>query len=353
MGRRAPGGGSAWVMASRRSPGDSAAIPDHFDGRRFRNPTLRHPFAPGFRDVLRMLRERRAAWPAAVANVGVPRLHEPRGPDDIGLTFVGHATFVIQLPRLTILTDPMWSERASPVRWWGPKRVRPPGVPLADLPDIDVIVLSHNHYDHLDIATLQALQRRFSPTVLVPRGVRPLVASIGFDDVRELDWWDAAQVGSDVHVTFTPAQHASGRSPFDRNRSLWGGYYIRQHGRSVYFGGDGGYSTHFADIGRRLGAPDIAMLGIGSYEPRWFMQPVHMNPAEAVAAHKDLGADVSIGMHFGTFQLSAEALDQPRWDLAEAIANEGGPSDDFVVLHEGETRIFPSRRSDGAAPGAR
>lgn len=318
---------------------------DHFNGKRFVNPTLAQPFSPGFPSVWRMLRERRTPWPAAVANQGVPRLDDPLGPDDVGLTFVGHATFLIQLPQLTILTDPMWSERASPVRWWGPKRVRPPGVGLADLPAIDVIVLSHNHYDHLDIRTLQELRRRHTPTVLVAAGDGARIASLGFEDVHELDWWDGVQVRPDVHITFTPAQHASGRSPFDRNRSLWGGYYIRRPGRSVYFGGDGGYSTHFAEIGRRLGAPDIAMLGIGSYEPRWFMQPVHMNPAEALVAHQDLGAQLSIGMHFGTFQLSAEGIDQPKQDLAAALERARGLADAFVVLHEGETRIYPATRS--------
>lgn len=327
-------------------------MPDHYDGKRFRNPTLADPFSPGFGDVVRMLRERRAKWPAAVANVGVPRLDALLGPGDVAVTFVGHATFLIQLPQLTILTDPMWSERASPVRWWGPKRVRPPGVPFDDLPNIDVIALSHNHYDHLDIPTLKALQRRFSPTVLVAAGDRALVESVGFSDVHELDWWDGAQVRPDVHLTFTPAQHASGRSLFDRNRSLWGGYFVRHGGGSVYFGGDGGYSTHFAEIGRRLGAPDLALLGIGSYAPRWFMQPVHMDPAEAVVAHKDLGAKWSIGMHFGTFQLSSEGLDQPRLELLAALASEEGCGDAFDVLHEGETRIYPAPRTDGAGTTA-
>ncbi len=220
--------------------------------------------------------------------------------------------------------------------------MRKPGVAFEDLPKIDIILLSHNHYDHLDVATLTRLRERFGPTVLVAAGDRRLLGPLGFEDIRELDWWDEIQINDTLEVTFVPAQHFSARGLFDRQKSLWGGYMIRSCGRRVYFAGDTGYSTHFSDINTRLGPPDIAMLGIGAYEPRWFMRPIHMNPAEAVRAHQDLGSRQSIGMHFGTFQLTAEAIDQPQADLERALSESGIPESEFVTLDEGETRIYPA-----------
>jgi L-ascorbate metabolism protein UlaG (beta-lactamase superfamily) len=315
-------------------------LSDHFDGGRFFNPTLPKGGSPTLRSVVKMLREPRSRWPAWVENKGGPRLDAKLAADDVAITFVNHATFLIQAGGLAMLTDPVWSKRASPFRAIGPKRVRAPGVAFENLPAIDLVLLSHNHYDHLDVATLTRLLQRFAPTVLAAAGDARLVGPLGFEDVRELDWWDEIQINDALKVTFVPAQHFSARGLFDRRKSLWGGYMIESRGRRVYFGGDTGYASHFADIKARLGAPDIAMLGIGSYEPRWFMQPMHMNPAEAVRAHRDLGARQSIGMHFGTFQLSAEAIEQPQADLALALRADGIPESAFVTLHEGETRIF-------------
>ena len=185
-----------------------------------------------------------------------------------------------------------------------------------------------------------AAAERFAPTVFAADGDARLVVPLGFKEVHELDWWDDVQFNDVLKVTFVPAQHFSARGLFDRRKSLWGGYMIESQGRRIYFGGDTGYSTHFSDIKARLGPPDIAMLGIGAYEPRWFMKPIHMNPAEAVCAHRDLGVKQSIGMHFGTFQLTTEAIDQPREDLARALSDSGIPESQFIVLHEGETRVF-------------
>jgi L-ascorbate metabolism protein UlaG (beta-lactamase superfamily) len=315
-------------------------LSDHFDGRRFLNPTLPKGFAHSRREVLRMLRAPRSPWPTWVENRGVPRVDEKLGAEEIAITFVNHATFLIQTGGVAILTDPIWSERASPFRRIGPKRVRAPGIPFADLPAIDIVLISHNHYDHLDIATLARLRRRFAPTVLAAAGDGRHIAPLGFTRVHELDWWEQVRFGDTLAVTFVPAQHFSARGLFDRQKSLWGGYMIESRGRRIYFGGDSGYSTHFADIGSRLGSPDIAMLGIGAYEPRWFMRPVHMNPAEAVRAHRDLGSRHSIGMHFGTFQLTTEAIGQPQTDLEHALAASGTAEGEFITLHEGETRIY-------------
>ncbi|HUI94925.1 MAG TPA: MBL fold metallo-hydrolase [Xanthobacteraceae bacterium] len=312
---------------------------DHFDGKRYFNPTLPHGFQHSRRTVIKMMREPRAPWPAWVDNKGVPRLDAPLRGGEIAVTFVNHATFLIQTGGATLLTDPVWSERASPFRRLGPRRVRHPGVAFKDLPRIDLVLLSHNHYDHLDVATLRQLRRRFGPTVLAAVGDGRLLAPLGFPHLHELDWWDDVHVDG-LKITFVPAQHFSARGLFDRRRSLWGGYVVETPTRRVYFGGDTGYSTHFSDIRARLGAPDVALLGIGAYEPRWFMRPVHMNPAEAVRAHRDLGARASIGMHFGTFQLTAEAIDAPADALKRALADSRLAESEFVTLHEGETRIY-------------
>jgi len=312
---------------------------DHFDGKRFFNPTVPGGYRPTYRSIFKMLRTPRSPWPRFVENKGKPRLDAKLDPGDVAITFVNHATFLIQLDGMTILADPVWSERVSMLSWAGPRRVRKPGVTFEDLPRIDLILLSHNHYDHFDAPTLRRLQRRFSPPIAVAAGDAPLARRLGFSDVRELDWWDKTTVGG-LKITFVPTQHSSARGLFDRQRSLWGGYMIQSGARRVCFGGDAAYSTHFSAIRARLGAPDIAILGIGAYEPRWFMAPIHMNPAEAVRAHRDLGARHSIGMHFGTFQLTPEPIDQPKIDLTAALAQSGVSDRDFVTLEEGETRIY-------------
>lgn len=290
-----------------------------------------------------MMRDRRAKWPAWVANTATPSLREKLAVDEAALTFVNHATFLIQINGINILTDPVWSRRASPFTWLGPGRVRAPGVRIEELPNIDLILISHNHYDHLDVKTLRRLNRTFTPKILVPLGNGGLVASTGGSDVIELDWWESVEIAAGCVISLAPAQHGSNRGMFDRHKSLWGSYMVSTGARRVYFGGDSGYSAHYAEIQRRLGPPDLALLGIGAYEPRWFMRAIHMNPAEAVSAHRDLGSKQSVGMHFGTFRLSGEAIDQPQRDLAHAMAAAGVPEKEFVTLNQGETRIFGRR----------
>lgn len=211
---------------------------------------------------------------------------------------------------------------------------------LDNLPNIDLILLSHNHYDHLDKTTLKELNKRFAPLVLVPVGDKKLLESFGIENIRELDWWESVSMGAGTKITFTPQQHSSARGLFDRDKSLWGGFFIQHDERTLYFAGDGGYSTHFKEIQRRLGSPEIAIPGIAAYTPGFFMKAIHTSPAEAVIAHKDLGAKQSIGMHFGTFQLSSEAFGQPVEDLKKALKKEGVPEDQFITLQEGETKTF-------------
>ena len=286
---------------------------DHFDGRRFRNPV--GPAPQPFTAVPRMLLERRTPWPS---HIEVPPRHPPSldGADAV-VTFIGHATFLIQTGAGNILTDPMYSQRAGPLNVFGPRRVRPPAVRFEDLPSISIVLLSHNHYDHCDLRTLRMLAERFDPMVLTPWGNGALVRSAGITRVEELDWWQAASASA-LPITLTPAQHFSARTPFDRNRALWGGFILVAGRARIFFAGDTAYAPFFIEIPRRLGDIDLALLPIGAYEPRWFMQAVHMNPAEAVQAHLDLRAAASIGMHFGAFQLTTEGIDEPLRRLEEA-----------------------------------
>ncbi|HJQ19192.1 MAG TPA: MBL fold metallo-hydrolase [Gemmatimonadaceae bacterium] len=286
-----------------------------------------------FRNVPRLMVTRRERWPHRV-DVTPQRPPAPAGAHDAVITFIGHATFLIQSSQGNVLTDPMFSKRASPVPFLGPRRVHVPGVRLEDLPRIDVVLLSHNHYDHLDLRTLRRLGERFEPLVITPSRNGELVRKAGVDKVEELAWWQPSRRAA-FPVTCAPAEHFSARTPFDRNRALWGSFVFELAGRRMYFAGDTGYSEHFRMIRARLGRPDVAFLPIGAYEPRWFMKDIHMNPAEAVQAHLDLEARRSIAMHFGTFQLTPEAIDAPVRELRNALETRHVDTEAFRTLTPG------------------
>jgi L-ascorbate metabolism protein UlaG (beta-lactamase superfamily) len=308
-------------------------LSDHCDGTRFFNPP---PEAPKRRraDLLRWrLQGNRAAWPDWVVDPVYPPPPAAVLPGQAAITFIGHSSFLIHLAGLTLLTDPIFSDRCSPVGWAGPKRHRAPGLALAALPPIDFLLVSHNHYDHMDLPSLRALYAGGVRTIVTSLGNAGFLARAGLRGAQELDWWDATRIG-DATITATPARHFAARTPFDTNRTLWAGFMIEHGGVRILFAGDSGSGPHFLSIRERLGAPHVALLPIGAYEPRWFMQPVHMNPAEAVAAHDALGSARSIGMHFGTFQLTDEAIDAPLHALAAARGDRR-----FETLGFGETVI--------------
>lgn len=312
---------------------------DHFDGIRFFNPTGADD--KSLWQVIRWQWGRiQTEWPLWVENTATPRLPERVGDGEVVITFVNHATVLVQLAGLNVLTDPVWSDRTSPFTWLGPKRVRPPGLPWENLPKIDVVLVSHNHYDHLDLPTLKRLSDRFAPKIFVPLGDGPLLESADIQNVTELDWWQEVAFSANSKIIFTPTQHWSARGLFDRRKSLWGSYVIAHGSRRVYFGGDAGYSSHYKSIFDRLGPMDFSMLPIGAYEPRWFMKDHHMNPEEAVQAHLDLKSKVSMGVHFGTWQLTDEGIDEPVQALSEARRKLNVPDDHFLTLKEGETRAF-------------
>ena len=281
-----------------------------------------------------MLREPRAAWPAAVPVM--PQVPPALDGAAAVVTFIGHSTFLIQSAGGALITDPMFGRRAGPFNLVGPRRVRQPGVRFEDLPPIRTILLSHNHYDHCDLGTLRRLARRFDPTVVTLAGNARLVKSAGIRHIVELDWWESTEVRR-VDIMATPAQHFSARTPWDRNRALWGGFTFVVGGKRIYFAGDTGYVPIFSRIRQRAGRIDLALLPIGAYEPRWFMQAVHMNPAEAVQAHMELDATYSIGMHFGTFRLTSEGIDDPLRHLDDACRAHGIPPERFRTLAFGES----------------
>ena len=333
------------LYAARRSmlggPGHRGPVTDHFDGTVFHNAT--GGAGKSFGDFWRWQRTRRPKpWPQWVDNTATPAPPAALAADAAAVTFINHITFLVQLPGLNVLTDPVYSDRVSPFQSVGPRRVRQPGLAFEALPKIDLVLLSHNHYDHLDLATLRRLAATHAPRVVTGIGNAAFLQEHGVAPVVELDWWQVAHERG-AAITFTPARHWSGRGLRGRNRTLWGGFVLRHGPLQIYFAGDTGYGAHFAEIRARHGAADVALLPIGAYEPRWFMQEQHMDPHDAVRAHLDLEARVSIATHFGCFQLTDEGIDDPVRELAAARARLGVAAARFQVLEVGETRLYSGR----------
>lgn len=255
------------------------------------------------------------------------------------ITWIGHATVLLQTGGMNIICDPIFSDRASPVQFAGPKRQVPLMLNLDELPAIDIVFISHNHYDHLDASTIEEFSRRFPhATYVVPLGFKPWLGEHGVSNVRELDWWDSISLGG-LNYTLVPVQHWSKRTLTDTNRMLWGGMVIEDKGWRFLHTGDTGYSQDFRDIGARFPQGiDWLAVPIGAYEPRWFMKTQHVNPDEAVQIMKDVGARQAMAMHWGTFVLTDEPLDQPPKDLAVALAKRGVDPATFHVFKNGETR---------------
>jgi L-ascorbate metabolism protein UlaG (beta-lactamase superfamily) len=304
-------------------------FPKHFDGQRFYNPNAAQ--ACGWLDLLRWkLTSRREASPRFVFDVrqSIPPHRIEGGQPRI--TLVNHSTVLLQQCDCHILTDPIWSKRASPLSWIGPRRRRLPGVPLEDLPRIDIVLISHNHYDHLDLPTIRRLAQRGHAVFIVPLGLARLLRSEKIGPVYELDWGEATIIGATT-IHAVPALHFAGRGIFDRDKTLWCGYVIRSRDGMVYFAGDTAFGPHFLQIRERFGSPRLSLLPIAAYQPRSFMSPIHMAPGEAVRAHQILGSGVSVAIHHGTFQLADDGLDTARKEL-QASARP----DSFVVLENGQ-----------------
>jgi L-ascorbate metabolism protein UlaG (beta-lactamase superfamily) len=332
--------GIALIRCRTSLRGHTGPPTDHFDGERFHN--IRRVEQGAFDFWKWQLTRETGPWREWVAADPGPQPPE-RVTEGIRITFINHATLLIQTDGRNILTDPIWSERCSPAPWAGPRRHRPPGIRFEDLPPIDLVVISHDHYDHLDLPTLRDLAQRHRPVILTGLGNWALLQRAGIDaELAELDWWESHRHDGSLELHFVPARHFSARGICDRNATLWGGWMISGPSGRVLFAGDSGWDDHFRTIRERLGAPDVALLPIGAFRPRWFMAPVHISPDEAIDAHEALGASVTVPMHYGTFFLGDDGETEAVETLRRAVAARG-LDDEFVILDFGESFSTPAK----------
>jgi len=331
------------------SPAVQLQASDHFDGEKYFNPAGPDALSSAsqtqrrsrFWWLWRWMFDNNS-WPdptdATVYSPGPPPA--PRVPPGaLRVTPVGHATFLVQMDGLNILFDPIWSERCSPISWAGPRRHKEPGIRFEDLPPIDVVLISHNHYDHLDLPTLERLAQRGTPRALAPLGNRELIQEAGIPSVTELDWWESVPLSPEVTVTFVPARHFSARTLWDRNRTLWGGFVISGPSGNLFHAGDTGYGPHFRQIADRFSPIKVALLPISPFRPQRHAQDftaanfssVHIGPAEAVQAHLDLGAQTSIAGHYQVFHLGTDGFDDAVNELASTLEERDLPAEAFIV----------------------
>lgn len=316
---------------------------DHFDGKSFYNPGK--PLSKGFTAFVKWrISADRQPWPEYTELTTYD--HPPRRVmgEQLRVSLVGHATVLIQTQGLNILTDPVWAERASPVQWAGPRRVHPAGIAFADLPPIDVVLISHNHYDHLDLAALERLRQHSNPRIIVPLGNDRILAGHNNALVAEAyDWGDSVQISNEVAVYIEPMHHWSARGIFDRNRALWAAFTITTPGGNIYFVGDSGYGNgdYFRAAREKFGSFRLAILPIGDYDPRWFMAYGHMNPKESLLAFEDLGRPHFLPMHYQMFPLADTGYAQPLQDLRQAMDAHSVEEGRIVPLIAGESWFVP------------
>ena len=318
------------------APKYKGAQTDHFDGGKFHNPG--NVQAKGFFDLIKWVFNReQGSWDEkqSPTQTSSPIASSPEVVATDQVTFINHSTFLFRINGLHVLTDPIWSQRASPFQWAGPQRVKSPGLAFEDLPDIDFVIISHNHYDHLDINTIKRLQEEHDPNFITPLGVGAYLKDNGINKWVDLDWWDEKQLSDQIKLTSVPAQHFSGRGTFDRDATLWCGYVLSSEKGHIYFAGDTGYGDFVKTIAERFGSIDFAFIPIGAYKPIWFMSPIHLSPEDAVKVHQDISARVSVAMHFGTFPMADDGRYEPIMDLQRALQNVGISPREFVVPTEG------------------
>jgi len=308
---------------------------DHCDGKKFFNPGEEEP--QGFMDFLTwVINRERGPWAEWIDSTPGPAPQPCVDGDALHVTFINHSTFLIQLTGMNILVDPIWSKRCSPVSFAGPKRVHAPGIRFEDLPHIDVVLITHNHYDHMDIPTLKRLHRAFRPRIYTPLGNRAVLKRHGMDDSVDMDWWQELPLGECLRLVCVPARHFSSRGMWDHNESLWSGFVIDGGPGAVYIAGDTGFGPHFRQIARRFPDISVALLPIGAFLPEWFMGSHHLSPANALKAHRILHARTSIAAHFGTFPLGDDGQYEPEQALLDALRSSDMGETRFLIPHPGE-----------------
>ena len=329
-----------------RQPSFKFMYSNHHNGERFLN-TVPRPEGRRRAELFKWLLTRKSStWKmdvnhnehaeSATVKRAIPQDRPEASIDDWQVWFVGHATVLLQIGPYNLLTDPVWGEHASPKQGKGPKRVIPAGIALEELPTIHAVLLSHNHYDHMDLATLQWLHDKFAMPIYTGLGNSWYLPKSY--NVLEMDWWQSS-LWHDLKIIYTPAQHFSGRGLRDQNRALWGGFSVLAGQDHCFFAGDTGYSPHFKEIQSRLGAPRISLLPIGAYEPRELMRYMHLNPQDAFQAHQDLRSKCSLAIHYRTFQLTDESREQPELDLKVAMKNTSKLMTPFICIREGRRLV--------------
>jgi L-ascorbate metabolism protein UlaG (beta-lactamase superfamily) len=319
-----------WIYSA---PVYKGPVTDHFDGKKFHNQ--QGVLSMGFKSLFKWMRTReKGEWKELKDVPFGPPPAEKIEDDSIVVTFINHSTFLVQTQCLNILTDPVCSERAGPVSFAGPKRMRPPGIRFEDVPPINIILLTHNHYDHLDIETLKKLSLKYNPKIFTSLGVGKFLEKNGIGNVSEMDWWDEINIDQGISLICTPAQHFSGRGMFDRDRTLWCGFALQTEKGSIYYSGDSGYGDFFKEIAQKISPVRLSFLPIGAFKPEWFMSSIHASPKDAVRIHQILKSSESIGMHFGTFHLADDGMDEPGETLKSVLKKEGIPETEFIVPEE-------------------
>ncbi len=323
-----------WMLSE---TGYSGQMSDHFDGKQFKNPSGKP--ANDIKEVFKFMGSRKPDkwqrnYETFVRSEAIPIPTK----ETVQITFINHSTFLIQYQGVNILTDPIWSKRCSPFQFMGPARMRPPGIRFEDLPKIDLVLVSHNHYDHMDKLTIQRLTKKWNPTFVTSLGNKATLERWGCTVQDELDWWQETSFG-DLSIKATPCNHFSSRGIFDRDQTLWCGFLLTKNNHKLYFAGDSGYSDVFPQIGKQVGTIDVSLIPIGAYLPVWFMSPIHISPKEAVQVHIDVNSKQSIAMHFGTFALADDGPFRPIKELAEALANAQIDPAKFIVPEEGKSIV--------------
>ncbi|MEO5602889.1 MAG: MBL fold metallo-hydrolase [Cyclobacteriaceae bacterium] len=321
------------------APKYEGPVSDHFDGSRFINSG--GVKAKGGGDLFKWLINRnRKPWQEKIdQSTGKRPLDHVKG--GIRITFVNHSTFLIQMDGINILTDPIWSNRTSPFRSIGPKRKYAPGIKFGDLPRIHLVLLTHNHYDHLDLQTMRMVFGAHHPKIISPLGIKAFLDQQFITGSTELDWWQKFIFRDTLEIQSVPAQHFSGRGLLDRDVTLWCGFIIKTSIGNIYFAGDTGYNDQtFKEIGKRCGPFRVSLLPIGAYKPEWFMSPIHTSPEESIKIHLDVMSQTSIGMHFGTFALADDGYDEPVEDLQSAMRKYNLNPHEFIILQAGQFQEF-------------